>query len=311
MSNVEVITVEDREQWLRLRTTDLTASDVAAVAGFDPHRSPLRVYAEKTGMTEPGGDNQMMRRGRWMEAAVVEALRETRPTWDIQRAGVYLRDKDIRLGATPDVIAIDPTREGFGNIQCKVVSRPIFEEEWADDRPPLRFEIQTLTEAMLLAGSSTQPVWAAVAALSISTYTADLVIAEVDRHASAEARIRTLAVNFWKDVEDGNQPSVDFVRDSALVDELHPHSHPGVVREFKDDIWPHLLSEHQGRKVDIKVNQDRVDIIETEIKAHMGDAETGTLPGWRISWKEQSRGDAHFRVLRITETPTDNQEGPF
>ena len=132
---VERIPIADRPSWLAMRSRDLTASDIGAVAGLDKHKSAFRVYAEKSGLIPGAADNNIMRRGRWLEAAVVEALKDERPTWKLQRAGVYLRDPELRLGATPDAVAIDPERPGIGMVQIKVVSKPAYESGWGDGPP--------------------------------------------------------------------------------------------------------------------------------------------------------------------------------
>src|SRR5579885_1406893 len=169
---VERIPITSRDEWLAMRRNDVTASDVAAVCGVDPQRTALQVYAEKIGIFAGRPDEAIMRRGRWLEPAVIEALADLRPEWETRRARVYLRDDTIRIGASPDVVAIDPERDGVGNVQCKVVARPVFLRDWCHDgngdgpvAVPLAYQLQTLTEAMLMGAT-----WAVVAALVIDTY---------------------------------------------------------------------------------------------------------------------------------------------
>lgn len=301
-ARVERIEVKDREAWLALRRQDLTASDIAAVAGHDPRRTPLRVYAEKTGKIPPPEDNDVMRRGRWLEAAVVEALRDMHPEWEIRRAGVYLRDPVNRFGATPDVVAIDPAREGIGNIQCKVVSRPVFEASWEDGSAPIGYQLQTLGEASLMDAS-----WALVAALVVDTFTADLVEFPVARHAAAEAKIRRISAEFWANVAAGREPAVTYSADDDLVKAIYPAEVPGSEVDLSaDNLLPALLAEHAENNAEIKARTARKSEIETEIKAKLGTAEVGRLPGWSVSWKSQTRRETvipetTFRVLRVND----------
>lgn len=296
------IEVTDRESWLALRRQDLTASDIAAVAGHDPRRTPLRVYHEKTGTLPPIEDNDIMRRGRWLEASVVEALRDMHPDWEIRRAGVYLRDPVNRFGATPDVVAIDPARDGIGNIQCKVVARPVFEAMWEDGIPPIGYQLQTLGEASLMDAS-----WAMVAALVVDTFSAEYVEFAVERHAGAEARIRRIAADFWANVAAGREPPVTYAADEDLVKTLYPAEQPGKELDLSaDNMLPALMAERATLTSLIKTSETRKTAIETEIKAKLGDAEIGTLPGWRVTWKSQTRAEhtvpaSTFRVLRVTD----------
>lgn len=301
--SVERIPVTDRESWLKLRLHDLTASDIAGVAGVDPSKTPLRVYAEKTGRISGPDDNAIMRRGRWLEAAVIEALRDERPTWDVRRAGVYLRDPDIRMGATPDAVASDPSRPGIGNVQCKVVARPVFERDWGADgtEAPLKFQLQTLAEGMLI-GSS----WNAIAALVINTYTAELVIVEVPRHAEAEQHIRRIVVDFWRNVEKGIEPRPLYHDDYDVITALYPEVKRSAVDLSKDNLLPQLLSRRARRKALIKKAEEWIQGADAEIRHKIGDAEEGMIPGWKITLKQTTRKEhlvpaSTFRTLRVTD----------
>lgn len=299
---VEVIRPADRAAWLAARRKDVTASDVAAVAGADPRRSPLQVFAEKTGAVAEQEDSAVMRRGRWLEAAVIEALQDTYPTWTIKRAGVYLRDPEIRIGATPDAVAEIPDRPGVVNVQCKVVARPRFEAEWEDGRPPLKFELQTLCEGMLLDAETNL-----VAALVVNTYTAELVVHEVPRHAPAERRIRDIVSLFWAGVEQGVRPAPVFSQDADIIEALYPRAEAGCVLDLSgDNMLPVILAERAELKARMKADEARVSAIDTEIKAKLGDAEAADLPGWKLTWKTQTRAEklvpaSEFRVLRVTD----------
>ena len=66
LGKVDRMPVTDREMWLNLRTRDLTASDIANVAGCG-RKSPAQVWAEKKGLIGRTEENAAMRRGRWLE----------------------------------------------------------------------------------------------------------------------------------------------------------------------------------------------------------------------------------------------------
>jgi len=300
--SVEVLRPADRTAWLAERRKDLTASDIGAVAGVDRYRSALRVYAEKTGQFQDDSDNNMMRRGRWLEPAVIEALRERFPTWDIRRAGVYLRDTEIRMGATPDCIAEDGAEPGIINVQCKVVAKPIFEKEWDDGRAPLKYQLQTLAEGLMLNARTSL-----IAALVIDTFSAELVVDEVPRHADAEARVREIVKTFWADIAAGRQPKVDYQADGELLSSMYPEHQPGKTIDLRaDNRMPVLLAERADLKARIKADSERVDDLDTEIKSKMGDAEEALVPGFKLTWKTQHRKEytveaSTIRPLRVTD----------
>ena len=291
--------ITDRSTWLAWRAHDLTASDIGAAVGLDPYKTPLKLYAEKTGLLMPDPDNPSMRRGRWLEAAVLEAIREENPDWEVRPAKVYLRDEALRLGASPDAIAATD-EPGLTNIQCKVVARPTYETKWADG-PPMNYQLQTLTEGMMLDAARSF-----VAALVIDTYTAELYLHPVKRHAAAEARVREIVSEFWANVASGRRPAADYQQDAETVRAMFPQSEPEKVLDLSGDSrLPQLLLERGIALAAIKAHQQDVEAIDTEIRDKLGDAEQATLPGWKITWKTQQRkaytvAETTARPLRVT-----------
>lgn len=301
---VEVHAVTDRASWLALRSQDLTASDIGAACGLDPYKSRLALYAEKTGLLMPQGDNNAMRRGRWMEAAVLEAIRDENPDWVVDKAHVYLRDPALRLGATPDAFAQTGIVPGLTNVQCKVVNRPGYERDWVDG-PPMGYMLQTLAEGMLLDAPAN-----IIAALVVDTYTADLFLHHLPRHPGAEERIRWVAATFWANVAAGRVPAADETQDAGVVNALYPQSEADPVLDLSsDNMIRALLAERSTAKTIVKVEQQRVDEIDVLIKEKLGKHERAELPGWKISWKTQHKKEqivaaSTFRALRVTETET-------
>jgi len=54
----------DHSEWLKWRKKGIGGSDAAAIAGLNPWKSPIAVYLDKIGETEPIEDNERMRIGR-------------------------------------------------------------------------------------------------------------------------------------------------------------------------------------------------------------------------------------------------------
>src|SRR5262245_33816061 len=111
--------INSRAEWLAWRQQDVTASDVAPVLGLHPDRTIAKVWAEKIGMIAPQPPTEFLEYRLSLEAAAIDWLQRKRPEWEIRRGSVYLRDPDLRLGATPDAGAVDPEREGVGLLEVK------------------------------------------------------------------------------------------------------------------------------------------------------------------------------------------------
>jgi predicted phage-related endonuclease len=278
--------ITSREEWLRWRREDVTASRVGALFGAHPYETALRVYAEKRGVEFPDEDNKTMRRGRWLEPAVAKAVEELRPEWKLEAPNVYLRDPDLRLGATPDFYIHDPVR-GLGVLQCKTVAPSVYARDWlGGSEIPFWIVLQALTEMMLA-----DAAFGAVAALLIDPHNMDCVILEVPRHADSEAKIIAAVSSFWLCVATGQEPDPDFARDAEVIKLLTPRETPGKQIDFsRHNELPGMLAERAELLKVMGAAEDRCDEIETEVKHLMGDAElVNGLPDWRITYKTQKR----------------------
>ena len=312
---IERRTITDRATWLQWRREDVTASDVAPVLGLHPDRTIAKVWAEKTGLIAPSPPTEFLEYRLSLEAAAIDWLQRKRPTWEIRRGGVYLRDADLRLGATPDAVATDGVREGLGLIEVKSVVRYVFESDWkqlsvGDDgvieaEAPIFHQLQTLAGAMLANAS-----WAIVVGLILDNAgTGSLAIAPVERNAAAEQRIKDGVTRFWSMLDAGKQPPFDYGLDADVIAALFPKAR---IKEppldlSQDNRMPELLTERARIKGELKTREQRCETIDAEIKDKIGDHELALLPGWRISWKTQKRPERivpawEGRVLRVTAT---------
>lgn len=300
--------IRSREEWLHWRMADVTASDIPAVMGLNPDRSCAKVWAEKTGLIEPGQQNEFLQFRECQEGAILRWLkRYGRPQWEIVEAETYWRDTDIRLGCTPDAMAIDPDREGIGCLQLKTVRADIFETDWllSDGAIviPLGYQLQTQTEAML-----TGAAWAVVVTEIMGFGTGSFFISEIELNPEAAARIKDVAVRFWADTTAGKVPRFDYDLDADVIAALYPKA---LVKEppldlSGDNVLPPLLGKRKRRKDYIKRAESWVERADAEIKDKIGGHEIAILPGWKISWKMQERKErimpaTQFRVLRVTE----------
>ena len=266
-----------------LRPHYLNASEVGAAAGVDPHKSRLALHCEKTGELPAQEDNEAMQRGRWLESGVVAALIELHPDWDIRYPlDLYLCDPETRQGCTPDAAAgIDGQ---LVNVQLKVVSRPVFERDFAEG-PPDAYLYQTLQEGALTGADRSL-----LAALIVDTYRAELKLYDVPRHAAAEQRLRDIAAAFWARIARGERPPADVTRDAETVAAMFKISVPEPVLDLSgDNRLAELMPKRAFLKAGIVLHEKLLAEIDTEIKEKLGPAETALLPGWKILWKTQHR----------------------
>lgn len=290
------IPVTDRASWLDMRRQDVTASDVGAVFGLHPHKTPLQLWAEKTGVGLDTVENAAMRRGRWMEDAVIAACRDYHPDWTIEKPGVYVRAPAYRIGATPDAVA-----NGSIVVQCKTVAAQAF-KGW-DDGPPAHYQLQALTEALLLDAER-----AVLAVLVVSPYGADYKEFDVPRHEAAEARILTGVPDFWKAISEGRTPAADYAADADILAKLHaPDDNLPPIDLSSDNYLGALLEERERLDRDSKEIEDRLKQIKGEIVEKLKGHTAASAPGWFITNKIQHRREmvvkaSSFAVLRVKRT---------
>jgi len=297
---IEVLVIPPGERLHSERAHCLTASDVPAAIGLSPFKSRLTLYAEKAGLIGQQPDNESMKRGRWLESAAITGMREQFPGRRIIQPNVFVRDPDIRLGCTPDALTEDPETGGLVNLQIKCTS-PSAHAKWNDVVPDY-YQVQVATENLLL-----DTAYGTLCVLIVDGYSARLEYYDIPRHPKAEAQIREIANVFWRNIANGVMPDPDYDRDAETISALFPKPIPGPTLDLSaDNMLPAILRERAMLKAAMTAEQARLDAIEAEIKRKLGTADTAELPGWHITWKQQSRKEhivaaSTFRRLLVTE----------
>jgi predicted phage-related endonuclease len=272
---------------LPIRRTDLTASIIGALFNCHPYVTALRLYAEKRGVEFPDIDNKAMRRGRWLEPSFPRALKDIKPEWEIEPANVYLRDPELRLGATPDFFLHGDPR-GLGVLQAKSVAPSVFHREWANGQEvPAWIVFQNTTECLLAEEAYGAWTFGVVAALTVDAYDMQCHLFDVPRDLATREEIIARVKQFWNDVAAGREPEPDFAKDRDAVQALFPREVSGATRDLSgNNEIPVLLAERAELCEEIERKKAKCKMIETELKFLMGDAETMTgVPGWRATYK--------------------------
>jgi putative phage-type endonuclease len=281
----EVREITSRGEWLAWRESDITASAIAAL--FDCH--PFMTL-EDLADSKRGGDNQpptaSMRAGIVLEPGALAAVQHDNPTWRVSKATTYHRIPEYMLGATPDAWLDDD-----GLIQIKTTSV----EQWQKWRghPPLAYTLQTLTE-MLVCDKQRGYLAVLVRSPSFPLYTF-----EVKRHEAAEQRILTAARYWWDHFVRGEVPPA--ISSDEIAAELDDGSH---IDLSANNFLCGALPEREQLKSEISAAEKRVVEIDAALKAALGPASSGWVPGYNISFKSQHRRESviparNIRVLRV------------
>jgi putative phage-type endonuclease len=294
------IPIENREQWLALRQRDITASVAGALLGVHPYTTAYALYLLKIGAVgEDPEESPAMRRGRLLEPVAIAMLRENNPDWrDVASPGLYFRDSDARLGATPDAWAL--AKRGLGVVQIKSVERSVFQRVWRDNEgeitPPLWVAVQAIVEAHL-----TGAEWAAVAALVVG-FGIDLHLIEIPIHRPVVDRVKAEVTDFWDRVERRRPYPPDYGRDGALIAKLYPETETGRTIDLtRDNALPELAAEDAHLAEEVRERTTRRAAIKSEIVAKMGDAETALFQGGRVTAKMVDRKPYSVQASRYRD----------
>lgn len=90
---MNVITSSNREDWLKLRTKGIGGSDVAAALGLSPWRTPVELWQDKRGESEPQPTSDSMHFGTILEDIVAKEFQE-RTGMKVQRVNYTFADGD-------------------------------------------------------------------------------------------------------------------------------------------------------------------------------------------------------------------------
>jgi predicted phage-related endonuclease len=310
---IERIAIDENYDWLGARRHYVNASEVPIVMGLSSYASAAELYCEKKGIRPPKLDNAAMRRGRWGEPAVFQALADERPEWKIARAKIHVIDHANRMACTPDGFAIAPGRDGIGIVQAKVVARSMFQDRWLIPEAegdlfgpveiPAQYRLQTLTERMLNARECT---WAALVVLISGEFDWTLRIFDIEPNAALEDMIvQRVRAFFTEYLDPGIMPPFEPAVDSRLIKQLYPDADGTEIDLTTDNralVAVEELTENQKACRRVERN---IELLKAELTGKLRGATYGRLAdGRRLCWRVQTRRAypveaKTFRVLRV------------
>lgn len=310
-SEIERHTVQPRTpEWFALRARDLTASEVGAVAGVDPWKTPYSVWAEKMGLSSGPEENSAMTLGRWCEPAVHFAFNEQHPEFHITYPlDLYVRDPSLRLGGTPDATGFNGNwPEEPIAFEFKVISRQSYERSWPGGQPPMHYQLQVATNAMLLDADHS-----ILAALVLGYQEAELVVHRIDRHPTAEHWIRDIARRFWLAFDEGHAPAApDYQRDADVLRQVFrpDREKPAPVDLSGDNRLAEVLRDREYVRRTVEDGKKTIKAYDAEIIEKLNGSEAAVHGGWKIAHTtthvaEQIRAAYSYSQLRITAPKED------
>lgn len=244
-------------------------SDVAAILGVSPWKSPLQLYLEKTGEYREEITPERQRifdRGHRWEPVVVEMmldeLSDRGHAVDVVARNARYQDAECPfLAAEIDLeLMVDGERM---NGEIKTV-HPFAAKAWGE---PGTDEIPIYYAAQVMHGLMVRPRKRAIVAALIGVD--DLRIHWIDRDDETIAAIRARELEFWQRIQDGNPPPAETEADIRWL----YRTDTGEAMEADSELLE-LCSELARAKAAAKTCDNSVEVLAQRIKLRMGYAAT-------------------------------------
>ncbi len=306
----------DRDAWLAARKAGIGGSDIAAILGLSPWRSPVDVWLDKTGQTSDVPENEAMFWGTVLEDVVAKHYSATSGN-RVQRIGQMMRHPthEWMLGNIDRAIVTPGSRARFdggkllgadGLLECKTASS-YKAGEWGsdgdDDAVPTHYAAQCFWY-MGVTGAE----WCDIAVLIGGQ---KYLSKRIERDQSVIDTMIERAEEFWlRHVQEGIAPEP---RDAGDAIALYPRDFGtqivatekilrllGRAQELKAQISEFELELDGNRK------QNVIGVMD-ELKSAMGGASEITLAGqtlatWRAA-KDTQKTDWKAVAEAVGATP--------
>jgi putative phage-type endonuclease len=264
---------------MEIRKTGIGSSEIAILAGLDPYRSSLDLYARKVGLDD-FRDSKYMRWGRRLETVIADEYADQTGSV-LANPGTVRCPKRPLVIATPDRVVITPaTFDWRKAVEIKTASARMA-DEWGDpgtDEVPQRYVCQVAWE-MAATGLPS-------ADLAVLIAGNDFRIYHLTRDLELEEGLVELAERFWRDHVEPRRPPLETAQPQGVSDYLK--------RAYPRDVGPVLDADEETSALALQYAQARsardsdagvVEELEARIKARIADA-AGIRGAWgQITWK--------------------------
>lgn len=300
---VKIFKFQTEDEWLEARKQDVTATDVAAMLGLSKFKSRFALWHEKkTGIVaNEFVENDRTKWGKRLQNTIAQGICEDQG-WQGEDLGLfYIRDDELNLGCSLDVLADCPVR-GKGLMEVKNVGNDAFSASWSETEAPAYYETQLMHELHMANKAGIPLQWGVIAAL-VGGNKPMLYFRDYDPEIGA--MIEAESVLFWASIRNGDEPKPDYLVDGKLLQKIRG----AVVEKTAIDISTNnrvyeLIAQYdegnalekQGKDIKDSAKNEILDIIGTADKAlfNGGSITAGMVAGGEVSYVREP-----YRQFRI------------
>jgi len=267
-------------------------SDIAAVMGLSRWKTPLQLWAEKTGEVEPEdiSGKEAVEMGHELEETVARLFTK-RTGLDVRRA-----PKNYESTANPWMrCQVDRLVTGTDELlECKTCSA-WKEKEWDGEEIPMEYILQVSWQLMI---TGRKIGWIAVL-IGGQKFVWKKIEADMDLFI----KMKNAAIDFWNMVEAKTPPTTE-AADSSFMVELYPTSN-GELKEATSDVVAAVAMLQQTKAQIIDLDKTKKEI-EAQLKSIIGESMGIDTPEYTIKWLPVKGSTftvtkKDSRMLRITK----------
>lgn len=276
-----------RGEWLEYRTKGIGGSDVSIIAGIHPFQSAHQLWLEKTGQAKPEqADSEAAHFGTLLEPVVRREFME--------RTGLKVRQKHMLLQSEeyPFMLAdLDGIiREGGENVIFEAKTASAYKQEVWEEGVPAPYLLQ-VQHYMAVTGAK-------------KTYIAALVGGNhffyhvVERDNAMIGKIIAMEQYFWETyVIGGMEPVPDGSEATTEYFNRRFENCDGSAVELPEEaLW--VCDEYEKLSQQLKVLEKEKNAAANRLKSYLKEAETGTVGGRKVIWKQVSKSTVDAKRLK-------------
>lgn len=263
----------EREDWLGVRRRGIGGSDIAAIAGLSPWRSPMAVYLEKIGEIPDKEESEAMYWGTKLEDVVADEFAK-RTGLKVARKNAILQHPEY-----PWMLAnIDRRIVGQKvGLECKTTSA-YGKDNWAEDKVPDMYLLQC---QWYMAVTGYDSWWIAVL-IGGNTFQ----YKEIARDEEMINYLIQIGKDFWELVENRTPPAIDGTESSTEVLSILYPAEEVIDEEINlgngaGPIVADFLHAQQMEKEWKEAKEEAAN----RLKSMLGESSRGTAGIHKVNWK--------------------------
>lgn len=299
---MQIIHPKDEQEWLDLRTKDITSTEIGSLFGISPYMTAFELWHRKKNDVRIQIDgNERMFWGTLLQDSIADGIVKQGNNWVIQRMKEYIRDEKLKIGASFDFSIALPgdvpiTSERLGLLEIKNVDGLVFRNEWTETEAPLHIEIQVQHQLLV-----SQREFAYIGALVGGNR---LVLIKREPDFKVHQAIIDKVTYFWHSIENNIEPKPNMEVDAEFVSKMYGYSEPGKVINLNDPGVKLQAQRYKEAGDKIKELDTVRDVIKAEMLMQIGDAEKALGDDFTISagmvgpstYTVERKGYRNFRI---------------